>query len=145
MKAYYAIDMSRIGLDTYSAWHFKSELLEKMKSLPSIAPAGHLAPIKALGGCYGPFETEGESKQMAASELNEKGRDFFGVKWCFIEAEMEGSVFEKVLIPKKYFVCTDADCGSHQRFKGFCSQCKFNGKEMVETRAIRDWNNILGA
>ncbi len=143
MIGHYAIDLTKLGL-TVSADMFVADLKEKIAATPSYAPIVHLLPMKALWSCHGPFETKEEAMLMAASDLDENGLDYFKNRWCFIDLPVEGTVFEKVLIPKKFFVCTDTECDSKQRFKGFCSKCKSKGKEMVPTFVLRDWNNTVG-
>lgn len=143
MNGYYAIDLTKLGL-VASPSLFEIDLKEKIASMPTYAPIVHLLPMKALWACHGPFSTLKEAQMMAANEVDDDGYDYFQSRWAFIELPVEGTAFEKVLMPKKYFVCTDSECDSKQRFKGFCSMCKSKGKEMVPTFELRDWNNVLG-
>lgn len=144
MKGFYAIDLTKLGLKA-SPQDFAERLKEKIAKMPSYAPIIHLLPMKALWACHGPFETQSDALLMAGSEVDENGFDYFKTRWCFLELPVEGTTFEKVLIPKKFFICTDEACGHVQRFKGFCSLCKSKGKELIPTFIVRDWNNIMEA
>jgi len=143
MNGYYAIDLTKLGL-VASPSLFEIDLKEKIASMPTYAPVVHLLPMKALWACHGPFSTLKEAQMMAANEVDDDGYDYFQSRWAFIELPVEGTTFQKVLMPRKFFVCTDSKCDSKQRFKGFCSMCKSKGKEMVPTFELRDWNNLLG-
>ena len=143
MKGYYAIDLTKAGLGHTSSENFKHQLVEKFESMPSYDPMIHMLPLKALWACFGPFETMKDAHLMSASELSDLDLDFFGHKWVFIELETKITSFQKVMIPKKYFVCSDTECKGWQRFKGFCSLCKSRDKGMVPTKLIRDWNGVF--
>ena len=143
MIGYYAIDMTKLGVGHMSADNFAHDLKAKVESMPTYAPRIHLLPMKALWACHGPFEKIEEARLMAASETDESGIDYFKHKWCFIELPIVASEYEKVLMPTKFFVCTDEKCGARQHFKGFCSMCKSRGNEMVKTIVVRDWNGVF--
>ena len=82
---------------------------------------------------------------MAASELDENNRDYFGIHWGFISTIMTESEYQRPLIEKaRKFVCVDyEECGGVQRFKGACAKCKTDGKPLVKTIEIRDWEDKI--
>ena len=101
-------------------------------------------PLEATGVIFGPFENERGAELMAASEINEQGTDFFGVRWGFICVKMTETEFQKPLLERaRVFVCTDVDCKAVQRFRGSCSACKSKGKPLVRTQEVRDWEGVF--
>jgi len=138
VKAFYAVNLSIAKMEP-------EELLSSVETvvkldLPCKTAFLHL---NAIGAVYGPFETAKKASMMAASELDESRADFFGVRWAFIEVPMIELVFHSPLIDRsRKFVCSER-CGGVQLFKGACSKCKAEGKPLVPTIEVRDWEGRL--
>lgn len=145
MTAFYAINMTLLGIDYKSSSNVKHDLEERIKKFESYTAKVILMPIQALGACHGPFESLEKAQKMAANDLDDNDTDYFGVKWCFVECEMKDTYFESVPIPTKYYVCTKKECGGFQRFKGSCGLCKSKGMDLVATYEVRDWDKKMGA
>jgi hypothetical protein len=101
-----------------------------------------VAPYKAIGVCFGPFEKKKQALLMASSELDETGKDFLGIRWCITSMEFDpGHILQPSMPPKTIYMCIE--CRATQRFKGSCATCKSKGKQLIRTIEIRDWEGDL--
>tara|TARA_B100000686_G_C16539459_1_gene836661 strand:- start:368 stop:844 length:477 start_codon:yes stop_codon:yes gene_type:complete len=142
-KAHYAINLSRLKADdTYI-----SELSERIENAiqNNMSVNSIIAPLVATGAAFGPFDDQRGAGLMAASNLDDNNKDYFGIHWGFIETKMTESEFQRPLIEDAtIYICSNyAECKGKQRFKGSCSKCKTEGKPLVPTIKIRDWEGQL--
>lgn len=143
IKGHYAINLSKLRVrDPEYVDKLATRInnaTDKGMSVKSI-----INPLEATGVIFGPFENERGAELMAASEINEQGTDFFGVRWGFLCVKMTETEFQKPLLERaRVFVCTDEECKAVQRFRGSCSKCKSKGKPLVRTEEVRDWEGVL--
>ena len=57
MTAFYAINMTLLGIDYKSSSNVKHDLEDRIKKFESYTAKVILMPIQALGACHGPFES----------------------------------------------------------------------------------------
>ena len=144
-RAFYAINLSIIKPAGEEYLSSLSGRLEQALQ-DGLSTNAVLTPLVATGAAYGPFEDKRGALMMAASDLNESDEDHFGVKWGVIETKMTESDFQRPLINDvRIFVCTDDECKGTQRFKGACAKCKSEGRPLIRTVEVRDWEGKLNA
>tara|TARA_B100000131_G_scaffold203806_2_gene195859 strand:- start:73195 stop:73671 length:477 start_codon:yes stop_codon:yes gene_type:complete len=145
LHAHYAVNLSR--LNTTNPDEYILDLQKRIeKAVEDGLPVRSVTnPLHTTGNIYGPFENIRGAQLMAASGLNENDRDYFGTHWGFISTIMTESDYQRPLIEKaRKFVCVNyEECGGVQRFKGACAKCKANGKPLVKTIEIRDWEDKI--
>ena len=143
IQAHYAINLTKLRIrDEEYASQLTARIDEATGKGMSVKSV--INPLEATGVIFGPFENARGAELMAASEIDEEGKDFFGVRWGFICVKMTEIDFQKPLLERaRVFVCTDEDCKAVQRFKGSCSACKAKGKTLVRTQEVRDWEGVL--
>jgi hypothetical protein len=142
-KAHYAINLSRLKADAM----YMEELTNRVEKAvgKNMSVNSIITPLIVTGAAYGPFDSHKGASLMAASKLDEKNKDYFGVKWGFIETKMTDSEFQRPLIEDAtIYICSNyQECKGKQRFKGSCSKCKTAGKTLIPTIKIRDWEGKL--
>jgi hypothetical protein len=101
-----------------------------------------LAHFERKDCAYGPFETQIHAEHMTPSGLNEANRDFENTQWWILKLPMVFREFqEPIWTVQTVFLCsTFPECDGTQRFKGSCSKCKAQGKSLIPTIQIRDWD-----
>lgn len=146
-EAHYAINLSKLSR---AGQHVQSAYVEELQERVSqfrakgLSVKAVLNPLLSTGILYGPFENRRGATLMAASDLDSQQKDYFGTRWGFMCVEMTDSEYQKPLLERaRVFVCSDKECGAVQRFKGSCSSCKANGKSLVRTIEVRDWDGVL--
>lgn len=143
-KAHYAVNISKLNtLEQDQYMQSLSERLDKATE-SGMSVKSIINPLQATGTIYGPFENQRGAELMAASELDENNRDYFGIRWGFICTKMTEVDFQRPLLERaRVFVCSDKDCKAVQRFKGACAKCKANNKPLIKTIEVRDWEGRL--
>lgn len=146
-EAHYAINLTKLSR---SGNHVQSTYAEELQVRiaefreQGLSVKAVLNPLLSTGIVFGPFENKRGAVLMAASELDDQEKDYFGTRWAFICVEMTDTDYQKPLLERaRVFVCSDKECGAVQRFKGSCSSCKANGKSLVRTIEVRDWDGVL--
>lgn len=142
-QAHYAINLTKLRTRNEG---YVDELTARINEATAkgMSVKSVINPLETTGVIFGPFENARGAELMAASEINDEGKDFFGVRWGFICVKMTEIDFQKPLLERaRVFVCTDDECKAVQRFKGSCSACKAKGKTLVPTQEVRDWEGVL--
>lgn len=143
MNSFFAVNLSKMNYAA-SAEQYRSDFL-KWQEKNGGSTEHLLLPLHGTGVAFGPFENEKNALSMAASSLTD-GKDYFGDKWVILvgSATAQTEFYKPRINDSRLYVCSTADCGGIQRFKGSCSKCKSEGKELVPTIEIRDWDGRLG-
>ena len=145
-KAFYAINLSRIN--AHQDEKFIGELGTRLEKATNggMSTRAIMTPLITTGAAYGPFEDSKGALMMAASDLDDKGRDFFGIYWGIVETKMTEDDYQRPLVSDvRKYICTDNQCKAVQRFKGSCAKCKGEGKTLIPTIEVRDWDGELNA
>ena len=143
VECFFAVNLSKMGWPTTVESYIES--FAQWQQDTGYDAEHLLLPMHGTGVSFGPFENEKNASMMPASTLNEKNEDFFGDMWAIVAGETgRRTVFFKPRVnDARMYVCSDAECGGIQRFKGSCSKCKAAGKELVRTVEVRDFDGRL--
>lgn len=141
--SFFAVNLSKMNYAA-SAEQYRLDFL-KWQETNGGSTEHLLLPLNGTGVAFGPFETEKNALSMAASSLTDD-KDYFGDRWVILvgSATDRTEFYKPRINDSRLYVCSTADCGGIQRFKGSCSKCKMEGKELVPTVEIRDWDGRLG-
>ena len=146
-EAHYAINLTKLSQSgNHVQSNYAEELQQRIKHFreQGLSVKAVLNPLLSTGIAFGPFENERGATLMAASDLDAQEKGYFGTRWAFMCVEMTDTEYQKPLLERaRVFVCSDKECGAVQRFKGSCSSCKANGKSLVRTIEVRDWDGVL--